>query len=49
MGVCVYAYTHTHTAQMGFSDVIPGVSMRQLEGPKNPDSDVLNLGIYIYL
>ena len=42
--VCVYA-THTHTAQMGYLDVSPGVVMRHLEGPKN--SDGLNLGIYV--
>ena len=32
-----------HTHQMGYSDVSPGVEMRHLEGPKNPDG--LNLGI----
>ena len=43
--VCVHA--HTHTAQMGYSDVSPGVGMRLLEGPKNPDG--LNLGIHIFV
>jgi len=33
--VCVYA--HTHTAQMEYSVVSPGVGMRHLEGRKNPD------------
>jgi len=48
VGVCVCIRTHTHTA--GYSDVSPGVRMRQLEGPKNPDG--LNLGtcvfVYVY-
>ena len=35
VSVCIR--THTHTAQMGCSDVSPGVGMRHLEGPKNPD------------
>ena len=35
--MCVYTHTHTHTAQTGYSDVSPGVRMRHLEGPKNPD------------
>jgi len=42
----VYTHTHTHTVQMGWSDVSPGVGMRHLEGPKNPDG--LNLDIYVY-
>ena len=45
--VCVYTHTHTHTAQMACSDVSPGVGMRHLEGPKNPDG--LNLGIHIFV
>jgi len=44
---CMWMYTHTHTAQMGYSDVSPGVGMRHLEGPKNPDG--LNLGTYIFV
>jgi len=40
--VGVYAHTHTHTAQMGYLDVSPGVGMRHLEGPKN-------LGIHIFV
>ena len=43
--MCVYLHTHAHTAQMGYSDVSPGVGMRHLEGPKNADG--LNLGIHI--
>jgi len=43
--VCVYA--HTHTAQMWYSDVSPGVGMRHLEGPKDPDG--LNFSIHIFL
>ena len=45
--VCVYTHTHIHTAQMGYLDVSPGVGMRHLEGPKNPDG--LNLGIHIFV
>jgi len=41
--MCVYTHTRTHTAQMGYSVVSPGVGMRHLEGPKNQDG--LNLGI----
>ena len=44
---CVYTHTHKHTAHMGYSDVTPGVGMRHLEGPKNPDG--LNLGIYVFV
>jgi len=43
----VYTHAHTHTAQMGYLDVSPGVGMRHLEGPKNPDG--LNLGIHIFV
>jgi len=47
VGVCVYTHTHTHTAQMGYldHDVSPGVGMRRLEGPKNPDGKI---SAYIY-
>jgi len=34
---CKYTRTHTHTAQMGYSVVSPGVGMRHLESRKNPD------------
>jgi len=44
---CVYTHTHTHTAKMGYSVVSPGVRMRHLEGPKNPDG--LNLGTLIFV
>jgi len=43
----VYTHAHTHTAQMGYSVVSPGVGMRHLEGLKNPDG--LNLGIHIFV
>jgi len=43
----VYTHTHSHTAQMGYSVVSPGVGMRHLKGPKNPDG--LNIGIYVSL
>jgi len=45
--VCVYTHTQTHTAQMGYLDVSPGVRMRHMEGPKNPDGQ--NLGIHIFV
>jgi len=45
--MCVYTHTHTHSTQMGYSDVRPGVDMGHLEGPKNPDG--LNLGIHIFV
>ena len=43
-GVCIR--THTHTAHMG-TRMSPGVGMRHLEGPKNPDA--INLGIYVFV
>jgi len=42
--MCVYTHTHTHTAHRGYSIESPGVGIRHLAGPKNPDG--LNLGIY---
>ena len=45
--VCIRTHTLAHTAQMGYSDVSPGVGMRHLEGPKNPDR--LNLGIHVFV
>jgi len=45
---CVYTHTHTHT-QMGCSDVGPGVGMRHLEGPKNPDGLNLDIHIFVYV
>ena len=47
LDVSVRTLTHTHTARLGYSGVSPGVVMRHLEGPKNPDG--LNLGIYIFV
>ena len=47
--VCVYTHTHIHTAQMGYLDVSPGVGMRHLEGPKNPDGLNLNINIFVYV
>jgi len=41
----VKTHAHTHTAQMGYSVVNPGVGMRHLDCPKNPDG--LNLSIYV--
>jgi len=44
VGMCIRTHTRTH-AHMGYSDVSPGVGMRHLEGPKNPDG--LNLDICV--
>ena len=44
VSVCIR--THTHTLHR-CSDVGPGVGMRHLEGPNNPDG--LNLGIHIFV
>ena len=48
VSVCVNAHTHTHCTDgvLGCVNASPGVGMRHLEGPKNPDG--LNLGIYVY-
>jgi len=46
-GVRVCIRTHTHTVEMGYLDVSPGVGMRHLKGPKDPDG--LSLGMYIYI
>jgi len=44
--MCVYTHTYTtHTA--GCSDMSPGVGIRHLEGPKNPDGS--NFGIYLFV
>jgi len=43
----VYTHTHTQTVQMGYSIVCPGVGIRHLEGPENPDG--LNFGIYVFV
>jgi len=45
--MCVYTHTHTHNAQMGYSVVSPGVGMRHLEGPKNPDGKFQHICIRI--
>jgi len=47
VGACVCVRTHTRTAHMDYLDVSPGVGMRHLEGPKNPDG--LNLGTHIFV
>ena len=48
--VCVYVCirTHTHTLHR-CSDVSPGVGMRHLEGPKNPDGLNLDIHIFVYV
>jgi len=40
--------THTHTLHR-CSDVSPGVGMRHLEGPKNPDGLNLDIHIFVYV
>jgi len=47
MWVYVRIYAHTRTPHVGYWDVSPGVGMRHLEGPKNPDG--LNLGTYVFV
>jgi len=47
VGVCGCIRTHTHAAQMGYSDVSQEIGMRHLEGPKDPDG--LNLDMYIFV
>jgi len=44
--VCVYAHTRTLCTD-GVFGVSPGLGMRHLEGPTNPDG--LNLGIFIFV
>ena len=48
VGVCVCIRTHIHTLHR-CSDVSPGVGMRQLEGPKNPDGLKLDIHIFVYV
>jgi len=43
--MCVYTRTHTALCTDGVLSASPGVGMRHLEGPKNPNG--LNLGILI--
>ena len=46
--VCVYAHTHTLHA-VSTRDVSPGVGMRHLESPKNPDGLKLRMTISVYV
>jgi len=46
--VCVCIRAHTHTLHR-CSDVSPGVGMRHLEGPKNPDGLNLDMHIFVYV
>jgi len=48
---CMWVYTHTrtHTAQMGYPDVSPGVGIRHLEGSKNPDGLNFAIDIFVYV
>jgi len=47
--MCVHTYTHTNAAQIGYSVVSPGVGMKHLEGPKNPDGLILGIHIFVYV
>jgi len=44
---CIHRHTQTHTLNMLYSDVSPGVSMQNLEGPKSAIGQ--NLCIYVFL
>jgi len=46
--VCVCIRTHTHTLHR-CTDESPGVGMRHLEGPKNPDGLILVIHIFVYV
>ena len=46
VSVCIR--THTHTLHK-CSDVSPGVGMRHVEGPKNPDGLNLDVHIFVYV
>jgi len=46
VSVCIR--THTHTLHR-CSDVSPGVGMKHLEGPKNPDGLNLDIHIFVYV
>ena len=48
MCVIVCTRTHTHTLHR-CSDVSPGVGMRRLEGPKNPDGLNLDIHMFVYV
>jgi len=48
VGVCVCLRTHTHAAQMKYSVVSPGVGIRHLEGPKNPDGLIFGIHLFVY-
>ena len=48
--MCVYTHKHTRAAQIGYSVVSPGVGMRHLEGPKNPDKlNLLGVDMFKYV
>jgi len=44
----LFICTPTHTLHR-CSDVSPGVGMRHLEGPKNPDGLNLDMNIFVYV
>ena len=49
--MCAYVHTHTHTLQVGYSDVSPGpgIGTRHLEGPKNSDGLILGKHVFIHV
>ena len=48
--MCVYTHTHTHcTPWVLTKKVSPGVGMRHLESPKNPDGLKLRINISVYV
>ena len=46
VSVCIRTHTHTRHRCL---DVSPGVGMRHLEGPKNPDGLNLEIRIFVYV
>jgi len=46
---CVCIHTHTHTLHVVYSHESPGVRMRHLESPKNPNGLNLRIHISIYV
>jgi len=45
-GVCVCIHTQTLSTWGNYS---PGVGMRHLEGPKNPDEQNLGIHVFVYV
>ena len=49
--MCVYAHAHTLCIHIGVlgCEPLPGVGMRHLEGPKNPDGLNLDIHLFVYV